>query len=247
VKARKLGFAFGDTALDRWHRDDPTATHFYNAFFMIIPAYERLVVTVVNRAVRGQVPRALKQAVHFFSAQEGSHSREHSRYNQALAGNGYPGVRAIDRFHQRVVDLMLRALPPRFLQGITAYGEHMTAVTCGEYLAQRPMVNSAPANVVDDFWTWHSQEEVDHKALCFDVFVAVCGVSMRSYLLRVAGVAVAFPLFQVTIFLNHLYLLYNDGRLFDRASAKALLRIWRRHLAVLLRSSWDYARPEFRP
>lgn len=232
---RSRTFDFSGQPLGRWLDDDAVATQFYNAFFVIIPAYERLVVTVVARSAKEIRDRKFAAEIRGFLVEEGAHSREHGRFNRELVRSGYRAVKRIDRFHQGVVDYSLKIHSLAFLRAVSAVGELMTAAMCAEYLRMRTVAPGHSRSTVDEFWTWHCVEEVEHGHLCLDVFQALSRSERKARVLYGLGLVLGVPFFQLSILLNHIFLLGKDGVLWRWSTIKSLIRFWIRHLAQLAR------------
>ena len=95
-------------------------------------------------------------------------------------------------------------------------------------------------------WRWHAMEEMEHKAVAFDVYQTTGG----GELLRACTMLQVMVFMFAEFFGRHLYLLYKDGVLGDAAGWKRGTRwLWGRGglLRMLYRDLFAYLRPGFHP
>src|SRR4029077_2358080 len=113
-------------------------------------------------------PAPLAEAVRAFYQQEGYHSREHVRYNEVVAAQGYP-VAEMDARVGRLLRLVRRRAPKRRQLAATCALEHFTALMAHLFLSDARLLDGAhPAMAA--LWRWHAAEENEHKAVAFDVY-----------------------------------------------------------------------------
>ena len=195
---RMVRFDWSGTPL-HWVPDDPFSTHMINVLHLLLPAGERWFVEVVNEAaplVTGDPE--LVAAIKPFVKQETWHAWAHSTVLERLAGLGIdsePFVRQLDRWFA-VVGSDRPSWPPtlrrwwlyRRLADVAAI-EHFTAVL-GQWVIQTRGLDFAGADpLMLDLLRWHGAEEVEHRALVFDVFENLSG----SYATRCLGMLIAGP------------------------------------------------------
>jgi len=118
-------------------------------------------------------PRLLEE-ISAFQAQEATHRRQHQRYNEILCElRGYDLDR-IERNERERIDWAYRELSARRRLAGTTASEHLTAILADEMLTRKtPMAGADPT--IASLWLWHGIEETEHKAVAFDVHVAVGG------------------------------------------------------------------------
>ena len=117
------------------------------------------------------------------SREQYEHRRQHQRYNEMLCElRGYDLDR-IERNERERIDWAYRELTARRRLAGTTASEHLTAILADEMLTQKePMAGADP--VIAGLWMWHGIEETEHKAVAFDVHVAIGGpVSERRHAL----------------------------------------------------------------
>jgi predicted metal-dependent hydrolase len=205
LEVRNLRFTVETGVPRHWHGGRRSVTTFFDNLSIFFPAGERFFIASVN-AHRGQVkdPKLLAD-VRTFAGQEGCHSREHVRWNQALAARGYP-VEAMEARVERLLARVSWVLPPRWQLGITCALEHFTALMAEMLLTRPQLLEGADANMAQ-LWRWHATEESEHRAVAFDVFRAAGG----SYAERVLVMAAATVVFWAKVLEHQVRLMRVDG------------------------------------
>lgn len=244
IPVRRPEFPFDSSIPRHWIAGNPLATHFFNGLNLTFPDGERFFI----RAVREHEPRvrdeALLRQVRGFYGQEARHAHEHERYFETLEAQGYR-IRGFLRRFRRFIAWSNRWLPASFRLAVTAGAEHYTATLGHLALAGNPLVERAHPTM-RALVLWHATEEVEHKAVAFDVLRA----THPSYPLRVAGFLYAtVALFGWTLAATRM-LLRQDG--YGFREVRALRRATRREVGRRLeraaaRAFLSYLRPGFHP
>ena len=164
---------FGEV-LEAWGSAFRTA--WFNAMSMLFPLGEKFFIDSV-RAYKDQIddPQLLLEIV-AFQGQEAIHRQQHQHYNELLCKlRGYD-LDAIEApIRDRIAWVMQNLEQRRRLAG-TAANEHLTAIMAHDMLSRRDALKGADRQVAR-LWLWHGVEETEHKAVAFDVFVAVGGTT----------------------------------------------------------------------
>ena len=163
-----------------WYGGRPGVTCFLSALGALFPEGERFFVRSVS-AYRNDIDDpALCRDVAKFIGQEVQHGGMHDRYNAVLCAQGI----SLDGFF-RVFRRICRSPAPRFLRplmlSITVAVEHFTSVSARLALELESLSPAHPA--LRQLFEWHALEELEHKAVAFDVLRYVSG----SYIVRMAG------------------------------------------------------------
>jgi predicted metal-dependent hydrolase len=167
-----------------WMLGSPTATAIANGVNLLFPHGERFFVRSVKHFLGQIEDPALRAAIKGFFGQEGRHAHAHDRFNQILRAHGFE----IDRFlgsYKRLSDWLESHTPPRLNLAVTAAAEHFTAILAEGAFSQNLLDNAAPE--MRELLAWHAAEELEHKAVAFDVLQTID----PSYALRMAGLAYA--------------------------------------------------------
>ncbi|HKU16259.1 MAG TPA: metal-dependent hydrolase [Steroidobacteraceae bacterium] len=152
-----------------WHGGDPIATAYFNALSVAFPQGETFFIDAVRR-FRDAVDEPLQQQIAAFVQQEAMHTREHVVFNKLLRNAGYDTT-AMDAETRRRVD-EARGRPPVVQLALTVALEHFTAIMAHSLLTERQPLPGAPEEVVR-LWQWHAIEEIEHKAVAYDTYLAV--------------------------------------------------------------------------
>jgi predicted metal-dependent hydrolase len=230
-----------------WFGGSAVATHLANGLNLLFPDGERFFVRSVRYYAQAlEDDPMLKHEVRGFYAQEGSHAREHQRFFEVLEAQGYPIQDFLSEF-RKSLESMSALFPPSVQLAGTAAAEHFTAIMANHALELRVLDEAHPT--MRHLLLWHATEEIEHKAVAFDVFQKVSG----SYLVRVLGIAFA------SLFLAYWWqratrmLLRHDGVTREdvrREKARiAELHEQRGNVVtdVFLRGIAEYVRPGFHP
>lgn len=216
ITASPLGFEPGPTPAI-WFGGNPFLTHFMNAFSGILPEGERFMIDSVRQA-RSGLPwdHALQADISGFIGQEAFHAREHRLVNERAQGQGVP-VDRLEAVAARVI-ARLQALPERDRMAITGATEHLTALF-GELVLRHPEVVELVHPELRPLFVWHALEELEHKAVAFDLYELLDG----DYGRRVLGQLRASAMILGLVLYGQLLFLREDGSIRNiRAMAKGL-------------------------
>ena len=157
-----------------WCGGDAFSTAFFNALSMSFPFGEQFFIDAVRDAAATLTARAqeeLRADVRGFIGQEATHRRIHSLFNAHLQDQGL-----VDGWTPRAAGRMqlLEGTDPRHALAATAATEHFTAMFA-EWLLAHPEVIDGAEPRLRTMWLWHSAEELEHKAVAFDIYKAAQG------------------------------------------------------------------------
>ncbi len=243
IAPRQASFPVPEGTPRYWFDGDPFLTHVMNALSLTFPEGERLFIASV-RACRELVrDPTLTAQVRGFLAQESLHRREHDVFNSWLRTLGLD----VDAYYQEIAELLSVDTPrdsARVRLAVTCALEHFTAILAEQWLTRRDLRENAHPHV-RALWTWHALEELDHKAVAFDVYRAAGG----SYLLRVLVMASVSVAFLQKIASIHARLMAADGQSSPRIWARGLWRCWGidGYFSSLLPAYLRYFKPSFHP
>jgi len=241
VQPRK--FEFGDLASvpQYWFAGNPIITHFENAFSIMIPPGERFFIRSVRHYQDRVTDPELQDLIRAFIQQEGLHTQAHNQFNDSLAAFGID-VERERAYANRVMDSIERALPAKVCLGATAFLEHLTAVGA-HMLFMEPLVAESMPPEMEGFWRWHAAEELEHKAVAFDLFRQVGG----GYFLRVFSAVAALLLLALPLSRIARRMMKDDGTKVThemRAQAKSINQ---KLVGPQLRMIAQYFKPGFHP
>jgi len=232
-----------------WHDNDPVKTHFFNALQALFPEGERFFMDSA-RDVRDQVgkdklsPQLLEQ-IQLFIRQEAMHGREHDGWSQALIDMGYPAMKMFDEKLKRDNKWSRKNLSALSRLAMTSASEHFTASLAHLFIYHRPDLVEKAGTPFRELLVYHALEEVEHKAVCYDLYQEAKG----GYFMRVS--AMVFVTMDLLVRLRNRmrYLLEQDG-LWDARHRKATRDLlWGRDgiMRALAPFLLQYFRPNFHP
>lgn len=181
LHTRTFRKSFDDVPRD-WFAGNTVATQLVNSINLLFPEGERFFVRSVRRFEKEIDDPELRAQMRGFYAQEGQHANAHERYFKAMSAQGFnidPMVRLAERL------LRPRLLSPQMCLSITVALEHYTAVMA-ELMYTDPFF-ARMEEPVRSLLLWHAAEEIEHKAVAFDVMKQI----NPSYSLRLGGYAFA--------------------------------------------------------
>jgi predicted metal-dependent hydrolase len=244
ITPRRAKFALGAHTPRYWLDDDPYMTHLMNAFSLTFPEGERLFIVAVRALAARVTDAGLLGQVRGFLAQEALHRREHDAFNDWLRTLGVD----VDRYYAEIVELLQVDAVPRerahAALAVTCALEHFTAILAQLWLTRADLRERADRDV-RALWTWHALEELDHKAVAFDVYQATRG----SYGLRVMTMLGVTFGFLAKVGSIHMRLMRADGQRDPRVWLRGIWRCWgpSGYFSSLLPAYLRYFRPGFHP
>jgi uncharacterized protein len=228
-----------------WCAGDAFLTAFFNALSMSFPVGEQFFIDAVQTAFK-LLPAArqdeFRGAVKGFVGQEATHRRIHALFNAHLERQGLVnrwGPEAARRMHE------FEGIDARHALALTAANEHFTAILAHWLLGHHELFGDTEPRL-KTLWLWHSAEELEHKAVAFDILHALGG----SHAWRVKWMRRATLLFWSQALQQTARNLRRDGTLWNwRTFTSAARHLFgRRGLITQTFRPWrDYFRKDFHP
>ncbi len=240
-----------------WVPNEPLVTHTINVLHLLLPEGETWFVDVFTQAIPLIKDDKLRDEVLGFIGQETLHARSHQGVLDHWKTQGIdtdPYVQQVGWMFQKV--LGDRDLPAKRRQewlierlSIIAAIEHITAML-GNWALNATALDAADADpTMLDLLRWHGAEEVEHRAVAFDLFTHLDG----RYLRRVRAMLITAPIMLWLWIRGVVFLMRIDPELggrvkprwrhYFRASRRRLLPSARQ----LIRQTLNYARPAYHP
>ena len=227
-----------------WLPGDQVTSSILNAYTVLVPSNEGFYIRTLKSCLPAMTDENLRKRCMEFIHQEAQHGVAHKRYWANLDAQGYKFrgfEKMVDKLTFRTLE---KLLPTWMLLSLVSCVEHINAFVGHEFLSQRILENADPR--VRNLMEWHFAEEVEHRAVAFDLLVS----RAPSYGARVMGVALTAPLFYLLMGGLAASFLAQDKILFRRATLSQL----RNHLfgghhlfKRTLGHFRDYLRPSFHP
>lgn len=217
LEVRNLHFTFAGVPR-AWHGGRRSITAFFDNLSIFFPVGERFFITAVRAHLGAVEDDQLRRDVRMFCGQEGVHGREHDRYNEMLAEQGYP-VEVMERRVKRLLEVTSKILSVRQQLGVTCALEHFTALLARGVLGDERLLEGADPRM-SALWRWHSVEEYEHRAVAYDVYRAAGG----TYFERCWTMVLASLIFWAKIYEQQIRMMHHDGMLFSGREWLALFR-----------------------
>ena len=168
-----------------WLAGSAVATHIANGVNLLFPAGERFFVRSVNHYLDKVGDPVLRAQIKGFYGQEGRHAKEHERVFALLEEQGYDVKRFLRLYERIAYGVIEKVSSPELRLATTAACEHYTAIMAEGALTKGILDQAHPE--MRALLLWHAAEEIEHRAVAFDVLQLV----NPSYRLRMAGLAMA--------------------------------------------------------
>ncbi|HVT37311.1 MAG TPA: metal-dependent hydrolase [Nevskiaceae bacterium] len=195
-------FGFDGDVPRHWLDNDPFKTRFFDAMSCLFPEGEKFFISCV-RDYRDQItdPK-LAAEVKDFIYQEGQHGMVHTQFNNRLRAQGVEVDRILKKQNDIMYGFFRKRFPRSFTLGQTAAAEHMTALMAHGFFSHDFMKDADPR--VRAMYAWHAVEEIEHKAVAYDVLKTV---AKAGYFTRIASFMLTtftFP-FHVFMIMQHMF------------------------------------------
>jgi len=169
VSPRKVSFPFTAIKNKYFFNGNSIKTCFLAGLSSTFPPGEsEFIESVRNYRDKIDNPNLAKQ-VKGFIGQEGHHSHQHKKINQALFDLGFDAP-ALETQMSKIIEKRVKSLNPKTRLAITVCMEHLTAILA-EYILETPEVFDGLEEPARQLMFWHAVEEIEHKAVAFDVYM----------------------------------------------------------------------------
>ncbi len=184
---RRIPFEFPDDLSPQWKPDDPEFSAMVNGASLVMPFLEPFLIRTMREALPQVSDAAVADSGRAFNTQEQHHYQAHRRFNELLKRSRYPELAEIEAdMTASYARLAKRSLRTRM--AYTAGFEAMTLGVTRWLVDYRQLLFGGADTRVASFILWHFVEESEHKCVAHDVYHALYGGGLSSYLARVVGV-----------------------------------------------------------
>lgn len=241
IPVRKMGLTYDENMPSLWFKDNAFLTMLFSGFSATLPEGEAHFIHSVRQFQNRITDPVMMAQVRAFIGQEGHHSKEHDTFNNAMKMHGHDLGR-IEKRMKSMTQLWKTKLSPTKNLAMTVCAEHFTALLADFSISKHPEVLEMMTPEVRKIWAWHSIEEIEHKAVAFDVYQQFVG---DRQLLRRTMLEVSV-LFMLTSMINALTLMPR--------SEMTNWSMWKEAIGImgmLRRASWsdylDFYKVDFHP
>lgn len=165
---RKMSFELEKHSTRDWCGNNLLISAFLNGISLALPLGEHFFIKSIRQFEADVTDSQLKDDLKRFVAQEAIHSRQHQIYNELLVRDGYD-TKAIEQRIQQELDGYWEKSTPLERLSFTIALEHATHVL-GDQILSHPERLQDWNPSFKAFWLWHAAEEVEHKAVCYDLY-----------------------------------------------------------------------------
>lgn len=203
---RRMRFEYPDDFTAAWTPELPEFACVANSVSLLMPHVEPMFVRAIRHGADelrrvGGLSEELSADTAAYLRQEASHLAQHRRFNDLLITE-VPSLRRVDR----AIAWTVRHLERRWgrgthgvttLAGLVAGGEAV-AYAIARWTEPRmgTLLRGADPTAAQ-LYLWHLAEEVEHKSVAYDVFIALGG-KKRTYLLGLLTLLTILGVFVVT-------------------------------------------------
>lgn len=243
-RPRSAPVSFDEGVPRRWFADLAVASHIVNGVSLLFPAGERFFVRSVRHYLDRIHDPVLREQVKGFFGQEGRHAQAHERFFEVMESQSYT-IHGFLATYERIAFGMIEPMsPPELRLAVTVALEHYTAIMAENVFRDGLLDLAHPT--MQRLLLWHAAEEIEHRAVAFDVLKEVA----PSYPLRMAGLVLA------TMMLGGLWvaatgmLMKQDWDKGERGSLRAFRKIDKRGTIaerIFVRGIKEYIRRDFHP
>jgi predicted metal-dependent hydrolase len=224
VTPRRPAFDFEgleDEVPRAWHPAGIGPTAFLETLSALAPVAEAFFIDDARRLLPRVADDALRAEGEAFLRQEAAHAGMHAAFNRLLVRRGVPVEPVADSVLPWLAAVDWTSSDLR--SAVAMAGEHFLG-EIGNAILSRPALLAGVDPRIVRLFRWHGYEEVEHKAVLFDVFHAARGRGLYTWAVRVAGLWIAVALLAVVLPSAAYRILARAGAAHDPRAWAGLLR-----------------------
>jgi len=242
ITSRRPKFDFSDTP--KVWLSDPFKTHFMNALSILIPHSERTVNAIMRQNIQHISDARLKNEVKSLIKQEGAHAAMHQKSNSCLKQCGYTKIAFFEKLQKKAMSMLRRVSSDAFEMVIPAAFEHFTSAISRDFLVNKDEWVGQQTNEAIDFAVWHSLEEIEHQAVCYDAYKALYPSQWR---LVFALLFCWVPLTVLSTYIVQLYLLHKDRVIYQPKNWVPYFKFLSGNIGLFTKGIFKYREKGFQP
>lgn len=181
---RKPDFEFPEHIPADWYDGKLHLSNYFDAVSIGATPFEGFFIRAVRHVLdsetlnRPENAQLLEEAK-TFAAQEMQHTIAHGRYNKMLAKRGYP-VKEITRWCVDYINKTMEGKTDREVFAMAVAGESFLG-DVGDVLLSTTDYTDKMHPAVRRLFKWHFYEEIEHRAISFDMYKALYGRGLGAY------------------------------------------------------------------
>lgn len=210
IKPRRLENRDFESVPKYWLGSSPFASLQLDLLSIIIPEHEKFFIHTLKDYQDQLEDEESKALVRGFIHQEATHYKVHQEYNNTRPALGM-NMKREDALGEKIFNGFKRFLPLKLRLSMTAFMEHFTAVGAHLLLREGSVAEDMHPQM-RDLWEWHAVEEIEHKAVAYDLFEQNGG----NYFYRLLGALITTVSVGLWLLISGFRLMRDD-------------RLWRRY------------------
>jgi predicted metal-dependent hydrolase len=216
-----------------------------HAIAVMVPVTERLVIDRLRATVLKVSNDHLKHEISQVIKQEGIHARHHRAINNLLIQHGFTAIPMFERIQSRFFRLLERWMPTSFVESIPAAMEHFTA-NISKSVITEPELWFDDNDKVDAarFLEWHAYEEIEHQAVCFDLYK---DLEHNPILFSLSLILFWMPISAFSVYSLHTYFLIKSNKLQTLSAWKNHLGFMKKTCPIFMSGAWKYCKRDYSP
>lgn len=199
IKPRRMRMPFTQLKAQKFYKDNAVLSAFLSALSGTFPPGEAEFIASVRQYLDKIDDPELLENVKNFISQEGHHSHQHKDLNKTLNDLGWDALYVEESLKRAIVkrNKFKRFGSDKFRLALTTGIEHLTAIMA-EYMMTTPDAFEDADPIMVELLTWHAVEELEHKAVAFDVFMKY--ENDQAYLRKVLNFGLKMFTFRVSLY-----------------------------------------------
>ena len=154
-----------------WFDNSPFKTHFMNSLSTRFFYGEKFFIDTMHKFKNEIVDENLNESVVEFIKQEAIHRVIHKQFDDWLIFKGYD-INELTHLSTKQIDNLQRKLSNQDMLMITLCLEHLTTIFA-EFFLKNPELFDQMHPHFHRLWKWHAIEEVEHKAVAYELLMTV--------------------------------------------------------------------------
>lgn len=168
IKPRRMAFDTASPMRKYSFDNNSLVSTFFYALSAMFPDGERFFIHSVRNYQNDIDDPQLLAQIRGFIGQEAHHGHSHEGLNKAIQDMGFPMDEVTQHMKDRTESLKRMFGKERQL-ALTVAMEHFTA-SLAEFLLKNPEILDNVDPTIRKMLIWHAVEEIEHKAVAFDVY-----------------------------------------------------------------------------
>lgn len=244
IPPRQVDFPLPDSSPRYFYDNNPFATLFFAMLSGIFPPGERYFMDSVKHFRHRIKDKTLQAQIAGFIGQEALHGREHDRLNTFFTSRGIE-----TRYAEEAIKVglnLLKKVSPSQQLACTTFMEHFTALL-GEQLLKDERFRADADPQMLHLWLWHALEELEHKAVAYDVYEQIGNRRLE----RILAIPLVAGALLPAIGYSMAMMMITDGQLFNMKENRKGLRLLfapkTGFISRFIPKVFDFARKDFHP